>query len=111
MPDIFKSKRHDDGISPPLTFTPPVGVDWNLQEAGIAAKFIARLPSAPTPKMSGPATVTGPWSVTYDPTKSDVDTIGAYDVEVQITRANGKKITLPTVGFLQWVIGADLDDA
>ena len=110
MPDVFKSKRHDDGVSPPLTFTPPAGVAWDLEEAGVTAKFIARLPSSPNPKMVGTAAVTGPWSVQYDPTPEDVDTIGAYDVEVEVTRANGKKITLPTVGYLQWVIAADLDD-
>lgn len=111
MPDTFKSKRHDTGMSLPLTFTPPAGVDWNLQEAGIAVKFIARLPTAGAPKVAGAAVVTGAWSVRYDPTPTDVDTIGAYDVEAEVTRANGRKVTLPTVGYLQWVIGADLDDA
>lgn len=108
--NVFNSKRHDTGISPEPVFTPPAGVPWDLNEAGISARFIARLPKANAPKISGSAVVTGPWSVRYDPTPTDVDTIGAYDVEVEITRANGKKVTLPTVGFLSWVIGTDLDD-
>lgn len=108
--NVFKSKRHDTGISPEPIFTPPTGLAWDLSETGIAAKFIARLPNASEPKMIGSAEVTGPWSVRYDPTPTDVDTIGAFDVEVEITRANGKKITLPTEGFLSWVIGTDLDD-
>lgn len=111
MPNVFKSKRHDTGISPQMTFTPAAEVEWDLEEAGIAAKFIARLPSSGSPKMNAAATVVGPWTVRYDPTETDVDAIGAYDVEVEITRSNGKKITLPTEGYLSWVIAADLDDA
>lgn len=110
MPDTFYSKRHDTGISPVMVFTPPLGIDWNLQEAGIVAQFIARLPGSPTPKMTSPATVTGPWTVRYDPAPADVNTIGAYDCEVEITRSNGKKITLPTRGYRSWVIESDLDD-
>lgn len=108
---VFKSKRHDDGISPEMTFTPPAGLTWDLSEDGIAVKFIARLPDANAPKINAAAVVTGPWTVRYDPIPDDVDTIGAFDVEVEITRADGKKITLPTEGFLSWVIGTDLDDA
>jgi hypothetical protein len=111
LPEVFESKRHDTGISPELTFTPPAGVTWDLTEAGLTVKFIARLPDAPTPKINAAAVVTGPWTVRYDPTATDVDTIGAYDVEVQATRSNGKKFTMPTVGFLQWVIHPDLDNA
>lgn len=107
---VFKSKRHDDGISPVLEFTPPAGVTWDLEEAGIVATFIARLPTASTPKIDAAAVVIGPWSVRYDPTDLDVDTIGAYDVEVEVVRSNGKKITLPTDGYLSWVITADLDN-
>ncbi len=108
---VFKSKRHDDGISPVIDFTPPAGLTWDLTEAGIAAALIARLPDAASPKMNAAAVVTGPWQVRYDPTATDVNTIGAYDIEVQITRSNGKKISLPTNGYLSWVISADLDNA
>ncbi len=108
---VFKSKRHDTGISPVIDFTPPAGLTWDLTEAGIAAKLIARLPDAASPKINAAAVVTGPWQVRYDPAALDVDTIGAYDIEVQITRSNGKKITLPTNGYLSWVVSADLDNA
>ena len=108
---VFESKRHDTAVSPRVTFTPPAEVDWDLQEAGIVAVFIARLPAAPAPKIIGQAEVTAAWAVRYDPNPEDVDTIGAYDVEVEITRANGKKLTLPTKGWLSWVIGPDLDDS
>lgn len=111
MPDVFKTKRHDTGVSPVLNLTPPTGTTWDLTEAGITVRLIARLPTANSPKMNGPAVVTGPWQIRFDPTATDVNTLGAYDVEVEITRANGKKITLPTEGFLSWVIGADLDNA
>ena len=109
--NVFKSKRHDTGMSPQVTFTPPTGLTWDLEEAGITARFIARLPAATAPKITGTAVVTGPWSVRYDPGPEDVDTIGAYDVEVEITRANGRKLTFPTEGFLSWVIGTDLNNA
>jgi hypothetical protein len=111
LPSVFKSKRHDTGVSPQITFTPPDGLSWDLTEPGITATFIARLPTAGAPKMNAAAVVTGPWSVTYDPTPTDVNTIGTYDVEVQIVRSNGRKLTLPTEGYLSWVISADLDDA
>lgn len=108
---MFKSKRHDTGVSPVIDFTPPVGVSWTLEETGMAVKLIARLPTSPTPKINATAVVVGPWSIRYDPTALDVDTIGSFDVEVQATRQNGKKVTLPTEGYLSWVITADLDDA
>jgi hypothetical protein len=111
LPNIFKSKRHDTAISPVVVLTPPPGLDWDLQTSGVTAKLIARLPGAVSPKISRAAVVTGPWEVRFDPLAADVDTIGAYDVEVEATRSDGKKITLPTEGFLSWVIGADLDDA
>lgn len=108
---VFQSKRHDTATSPQPTFTPPAGLDWDLTEAGLTATFIARLPDSATPKIEAAAAVVGPWTVRYDPVPADVDTIGAYDVEVEIVRANGKKLTLPTVGWLSWVIGPDLNDA
>lgn len=108
---VFQSKRHDTAVSPQSTFTPPAGIDWDLQEAGLTATFIARTPDATEPKIQAAAAVVGPWTVRYDPTATDVDTIGAYDVEVEIVRANGKKLTLPTTGWLSWVIGPDLNNA
>jgi len=108
---VFKSKRHDTGFSPEITFTPPAGTTWDLAEAGVVAKFIARTPDSATPKIMGNAVVTGSWTVRYDPKPADVDTIGAFDVEVSIVRANGKQVTMPTEGWLSWVIGPDLDDA
>lgn len=108
---VFKIKRHDTGVSPVMTFTPPAGTTWDLSEAGIAVKFIARLPTANAPKINAAAVVTGPWTVRYDPLPVDVNEIGAYDVEVEIVRSNTKKITLPTEGFLSLVVAADLDDA
>jgi aryl-phospho-beta-D-glucosidase BglC (GH1 family) len=108
---VFYSKRHDTGTSPVCDFTPPIGTTWDLTENGLTAKFIARLPNATVAKIVGAAVVTGPWQVTYNPTTTDVDTIGAYDVEVQITRSNGKTLTFPTEGYLSWVINPDLDDA
>lgn len=107
---VFKSKRHDTGVSPELTLSPPGGVTWNLQEAGITVTFIARLPTSQTPKIEAPAVVTGPWTIRYDPIATDVDTIGAYDVEVEVERSNGKKVTFPTENFLSWVIGVDLNN-
>lgn len=108
---MFESKRHDTAVSPPLTFSPPPNLGWDLTEEGVTATFIARLPESSIPKIEAAAEVTGPWSVRYDPTPTDVDTIGAYDVEVEVVRANGKKLTLPTKGWLSWVIGPDLNNS
>jgi len=54
------------------------------------------------------------WTVRYDPVPADVDTIGAYDVEIEVIRPNGKKVTFPTdepsePGSLAWRIGTDLN--
>lgn len=111
MPSVFKSKRNDTGVSPVLDLTAPLGTAWDLNEVGIAVKLIARLPTATAPKINSAAVVTGPWQIRYDPTALDVDTIGTYDVEVEVTRSNGKKVTFPTEGFLSWTILADLDNA
>lgn len=111
LPSVFKSKRHDTGMSLPLTLTAPTGVTWTLEEAGITVNFIARLPGELAPKVKAAAVVTGPWTVRYDPVALDVDAIGTYDVEVEVIRSNGKKVTFPTEGFLSWVIEADLDNA
>lgn len=107
---VFKSKRNDTAISLPLSLTPPEGVTWDLQDPGIIVRLITRLPGDLTHKVRGVAVVTGPWSVRYDPEPEDVDTIGAFDVEVEATRSDGKKVTFPTEGYLSWVITADLDN-
>lgn len=109
---IFKSKRHDDGVSPEITVTPPPGLTFTLQEPGMTVFLIARLPAAPAYKMRGQAVVTGPWTVRYDPSPTDVDTIGTYDVEVSAVRSNGRQITFPTEKEknLKWIIDSDADD-
>lgn len=110
--NVFKSKRHDTAVSPSMTFTPPPSVEFTLLDPpGATAKFIARLPKATEPKINKTAVITGAWSVRFDPAPEDVDTIGAYDCEVEITFANGKKLSLPTEGFLSWVISTDLNDS
>lgn len=106
----FKSKRHDTGVSLPIDFVPPEGLTWDLEEPGIVVTFIARLPTEPAPKVRAAVDVTGPWSVRYDPTPDDVDEIGSFDVECSAVRADGKQVTLPTVGFLKWTISTDLDN-
>jgi hypothetical protein len=112
---VFRTKRHDTGISPELVLTPPEGVTWDLSENGLTARLIGRLNTSPTAKINAPVVVTGPWRVRYDPVPADVDTIGIYDVEVEVTRGNGKKVTFPTAdpgeaGSLTWRIGTDLDN-
>jgi hypothetical protein len=107
---VFTSKRHDTAISLPITLTPPAGVTWNLQSAGTVVRVITRLPGAPNHKVRSPAVVTGTWTLRYDPAPEDVDTIGAFDVEVEVTLSNSKKVTFPTEGYLSWVIGSDLDN-
>lgn len=107
----FHSKRHDTAMSPTATFVPPDGLGFDLMTpAGSTATFIMRLPGSADVKFDKPAVVTGPWSVRYDPEPEDVDEIGAYDVEVEIVFPNNKKLTLPTVGYLHWVIEPDLDN-
>lgn len=110
--DSYFSKRHDDGATMVIDFTPPIGVGFNLQEAGLQVWFIARDPEATTPKVRALATVTGPWQVTYKPSSTDTDTIGTYEVECSALRTNGDQITLPTrrADNLTWTIDTDLDN-
>ena len=115
----FHSIRHDTGSSPQATFVPPEGLDWDLTEAGLTVKLVARLPTANSPKINRAAVVIGAWTVRYDPIPADVNTIGTYDVQIEVTRADGRKITLPTADpadpsderRLYWRISTDLDDA
>lgn len=113
---LFRSKRNDTGSRPVVDITPPVGATWTLQTASVSIKFIARLRDAPSPKMNAAPIVTGPWQIRYDPTASDVNTIGEYDVEIEVTPPDGKKVTFPTddpgdPASLVWRIGTDLDGA
>ena len=108
----FESKQYDTGTSLLITFTPPVGLTFDLLEAGMIAKFISRLPNSASPKVESLAVViTGAWQVRYDPVPADVNALGTFDVEVEFTRSNGKKVTMPTHGFLTWLIGPDLNNA
>lgn len=109
---VFTSKRHDTAVTAPLTLYPAEGVNWDLHEPGITVRLYARLPAPGSPlKMNGLCTVVGPWSITYTPTALDVDTIGAYDIEIEVRRADGRKVSFPTKGWLSWVIEPDLDNA
>lgn len=108
---VFKSKRHDTALSPSISFTPAQGLSFDLMSpAGATASLIARLPTQPEIKFKKPAVITGPWSVRYDPDPEDVAEIGSFDVEIEIILASGKKLTLPTEGYLSWVINPDLDN-
>lgn len=106
----FESKQYDTGVSLLISFTPPTGLAFDLLEAGMTAKFISRLPLTSLPKIESVAVITGAWQVRYDPIPTDVDTLGTFDVEVEFTRSNGKKVTMPTHGFLTWLIGPDLNN-
>lgn len=105
----FESKQYDTGNSPEMTFTPPTNITWTLQDAGTTVKFIMRLPFSSAPKIEATAVVTGPWTVRYDPIAADVNALGTYDVEVEVHRSNLKQLTLPTRGYLTWLIGPDLN--
>jgi hypothetical protein len=111
--NVYESKRHDTRIRLVIDLTPPAGIDWDLTEPGMEATFIARLKTDPAPKVEAPAEISGPWQIAYEPTPEDVDTIGAYDVEVECVGSDGRKLTFPTKGstFLSWVIGTDLNDS
>lgn len=76
----------------------------------MTAKFISRLPLTSFPKIESAAVITGAWQVRYDPIPPDVNQLGTFDVEVEFTRSNGKKVTMPTEGFLTWIIGPDLNN-
>lgn len=107
----FESKQYDTGTSLLITFTPPVGLTFDLLEAGMTAKFISRLPGSALPKVEAAAIITGAWQVRYDPIPADVNALGTFDVEVEFTRSNAKKVTMPTHGFLTWLIGPDLNNS
>jgi hypothetical protein len=112
----YLSKRHDTAIRIPVTLTPPANATWHLQTPGTTATFIARVRDATTPKVQGEMVITGEWTAYYEPTSTDVDTIGLFDVEVEVFPSGGpKKITFPTddpgtANALTWRIGTDLNN-
>lgn len=77
-------------------------------------RLLIRKRNAPALKVSavvtneddGTPAARGRWSYTWAP--ADLDTAGTYDVEVQVTWADGDRITFPTHGHNELVIEGDL---
>lgn len=78
-----------------------------------AIHFIMRLRDAPSgaPKVNAPAVVVdaAQGAVRYDWAAGDTDTPGVYLAEWQVTYADGRKQTFPTLTYHVITVLADLD--
>lgn len=105
-------KRNDTG--PPITITCLDGANPQNLTGATSAKFIMGTINAAgvaTIKTQGAMTfdadrTTG--RVTYDWGATDLDTIGEYKAEVEITWANGDKQTFPGDSYLTIKVVGDL---
>ncbi len=74
--------------------------------------FIMRADNANAPKVNSPAIVVDAVSgiVRYDWTVADTDAPGKYKAEWEVTWADGKRQTFPTLTYHEVDVLADLDD-
>ena len=77
---------------------------------GATAKVILRLVGESTAKVSAAATITDALlgQVRYSWGVTDLDTIGSYYVECEVTYASGGKRTFPSSGYLTLLVEDDL---
>lgn len=105
-------KRNDTG--PPITITCLDGANPQNLTAATTAKFIMGTINAQgvaSIKCQGTMTFDADRStgrVTYDWGNTDLDTIGDYKAEVEITWSNGDKQTFPGNGYLDIKVVGDL---
>lgn len=105
-------KRNDTG--PPITIVCLDGVNPQNLTGATTAKFLMGTINAQgvsTIKVNGTMTfdadrTTG--KVSYDWGNTDLDTVGEYKAEVEITWANGDKQTFPGDGYLTIIVVGDL---
>lgn len=73
---------------------------------GATAKFVMQMRGASQPKVDAAAVVVDPaqGKLQYDWAASDVDTVGVYLAEFEVTLADGKKLTAPQTGYIHVVI-------
>lgn len=87
----------------------------DLSGLGTAVKFIMRSRDTPTaaPKVNAAAVIVDGvrGQVRYDWATGDTDTPGIYVAEWQVTYADGRKQTFPTLTYHTVTVLADLDKA
>lgn len=78
---------------------------------GASVQFHARLAGSDTLKVDSAGSVVdgAAGHVRYEPTSSDTDTVGLYEVEVEMTFSDGSIETFPNSTSLQILIIDDID--
>jgi hypothetical protein len=105
-------KRNDTG--PPITVTCLDGSNpQNLTGAASAKWLMGTINGAGVASIKAQGAMTfdadrSTGRVTYDWTNSDLDTVGEYKAEVEITWSNGDKQTFPGDGYLAIIVVGDL---
>lgn len=108
MKPTFKIKRNDREPSI-LAVLKQGGLPMNL--TGCSVRFLMRSNvSGTTLKVDAAANIVDPvaGTVRYDWAGVDTDTEGHYIAEWEITKVGGKKISVPTDGYLQIFVTKDL---
>lgn len=84
-----------------------------LGDAGTSVKFIMAKAQGGSPVVNAAAVIADPVNgvVRYDWAAGDTATPGNYEAEWQVTWADGKEQTFPTLSYLSITILADLDNA
>jgi len=107
----FSLKAHDR--LPPIKAVISGGGGQPLDLTGATVTFIMRNKTGGTPKVNSAAVLVdaAAGSVRYDWAEGDTDTAGSYQAEWQITWADGKQQTAPTLTYHTIDVLADLDGA
>lgn len=109
----FDVKRHD--LLPALVLT--ISLDGTAVDLTYASSAKLIVSNRSGVKIDSPMTIldqTNPdnlGKVQYDLQLGDTDTVGSYNMEVEVTWAGGRPQTFPSKGYLKFNVIKDLDNA
>lgn len=101
----YDRKQHD--TAQPFRYQPVYSDSSAPILAGATLRFFMRGGNPPMLKVSATATIVS-GVFTYAPIAADVDTVGGFIAEWEVTYAGGGIETWPTIGYLSVSIQPDL---
>lgn len=107
-PRVFTVKRNDR--EPPLNAALKNLDDSNVNLTGATVKFLMTLQGGSTPKVNAAATIVDALlgQVRYSWGATDLDTVGKYNGEFEVTFPGGNKQTFPSHEYITVRVVADL---
>ncbi len=108
MTTTVKFKQND--TLPNLDVTLVDDDDAAINVSGATIRFLMRAPGSTTTKVDAAGSIVSAadGQVRYSWAAGDLDTVGSYDAEFQVTFGSGGVRTFPTDGYLRIVVRDDL---